>query len=419
MRHKHSLKTLFLWPRALFSVYITDQLYTIKFKKFFFLEPALNYLVLWILLTTLIVLWSTVYTTSSSLIALLWALTLILRGFFQRDNRTQFYLFFEISVLPIFSIILIWGYQRERIFARLRLLLYTFLASLPLLFIIMRATQIRLSSINLICLNRITRHQTNLWAFLSLALAFFVKSPIYFTHMWLPKAHVEAPVYGSIVLAALILKIGTFGLIITLNLGHIRALHLCIWRCGLWATAFVRVMCVKVLDMKVLIAYSSVSHMALLIIMLLLGTQISYLRAAIMILTHGFTSSGLFFVANMIYESSNSRTLLFNKGLLASRAYFFMWALLLTSNIGAPPTINFFAEILSIFSLLTTNKSSWIIVLVFILSTSAYSFIMFRVTSQWNPLKQPLTSPNKKNYLIISRHIVPILSLPLILTAFA
>jgi NADH-ubiquinone oxidoreductase chain 4 len=189
--------------------------HTQKVKKFFFLEPALGLLAVWLLVVLTITVYQNQVYARGLLYFLILVLTVIVLTFLKINGLLYFYIFFELSIAPIFLIILIWGYQRERLFASLSILLYTFIASLPLLFLIIFLNQTRRTrALTLLLINDLVSPQHSMLLTLRLLTAFLVKTPLYLTHMWLPKAHVEAPVYGSIILAAILLKIGTFGLVL-------------------------------------------------------------------------------------------------------------------------------------------------------------------------------------------------------------
>lgn len=149
--------------------------------------------------------------------------------------------------------------------------------------------------------------------------AFAVKTPIYGLHLWLPKAHVEAPLTGSILLAGVLLKLGTYGLLRVLAL--IRAtrqrLVAVVSTLRLWGGLVAALMCLRVVDMKALIAYSSVRHMALAFSGVLTNTQMGAYGAIAMSLSHGMASSALFVLANRNYQVSGSRSLILRKGIMS------------------------------------------------------------------------------------------------------
>jgi len=178
--------------------------------------------------------------------------------------------------------------------------------------------------------------------------AFLVKMPIFFVHLWLPKAHVEAPVAGSMILAGVLLKLGGYGLcrviirgpIVLVKFGNLMV------RVGLVSILIVGVICCRLNDMKALVAYSSVAHMGLVVAGLYVGGVLGFRGALIMIIGHGLASSGLFRILNIYYERTGSRRFYVNKGIiLIIPALSFPIFMLCASNIGAPPSVNLLAEL--------------------------------------------------------------------------
>lgn len=284
--------------------------------------------------------------TKSTLSILILLIALVLVIIFKINSFMLFYVFFEASLIPITLMVLGWGYQPERLEAAMALIVYTIVASLPLLVLLIyfnfnRQVHFSRSFLNL-SLGRNMRTLITLF----LILGFLVKFPIYSVHLWLPKAHVEAPVVGSMVLAAILLKLGGFGLWRTLSIVPRSFILEVIIRFSLIGGGLIAILCLRQTDIKVLIAYSSVSHIRFVICSLLTKTITGAIAAFLIIVAHGVSSSGIFLGANYIYEHSHSRRMLISSGLLSAiPSISLIWFMVCLGNMGAPPTINLIAEI--------------------------------------------------------------------------
>ena len=343
------------------------------------IQICLSILTLFILPLTIFASVNIIKNQHGDILIIVLIIILLLR--FNQKNLIGFYILFEMSLIPIFFLVIGWGYQPERITASFTILIYTFFRSLPLLIII------------LLIRNEIGRFTVRLWVINSinysrritifLLLAFLVKLPIFIVHMWLPKAHVEAPISGSMILAALILKLGGLGLI------YITELILCQWSLNFLSSIsvigcfFLGVYIICCPDIKVIIAYSSVVHISILRIIFLNNSTTGIIGGLIIIISHGFTSAGLFCLANSLYENRHRRRSILNKGLISvSPIITIIGFLLITINFGGPLTVNLISEILMISYLVNINYFYSLIVFTMCFSALIYNLVFYATINQ-------------------------------------
>nr|WOR80636.1 NADH dehydrogenase subunit 4 [Luciola sp.] len=323
-------------------------------------------------------------------------------------NMFVFYLFFEMSLIPTLFLILGWGYQPERIQAGMYMFMYTLFGSFPMM-ISLFYMYYTYNSLDFFFAYNID----SFYLYICTILVFLVKMPMYFVHLWLPKAHVEAPVSGSMILAGVMLKLGGYGFLrfmkIFLSIGM--KYNYIFVTISLVGGFFISLICLRQMDIKSLIAYSSVSHMGLVLAGLMTLNLWGFYGSFLMMIAHGLCSSGLFCLANISYERLSSRSLFLNKGLInLMPSMSLWWFLLCSSNMGAPFSLNLFGEIMLINSVISWSWMSFIFLSLMSFFGAAYSLFLYS-HSQHGVVNQGLYSfslGNIREYLLLFLHWVPL-----------
>nr|YP_010586116.1 NADH dehydrogenase subunit 4 [Chimarra paramonorum]UZZ43852.1 NADH dehydrogenase subunit 4 [Chimarra paramonorum] len=320
----------------------------------------------------------------------------------------MFYIFFECSLLPILFLILGWGYQVERVQAGIYLIFYTLFVSLPLFMVIMY-----LSSQGGMLMFYSMVEESSVVVYFVMMVTFLVKVPMYFVHLWLPKAHVEAPVAGSMILAGVMLKLGGYGLLRLLKIFYVSGLKFnLIWGViSMIGGIYLSLNCLVQIDLKILIAYSSVVHMGIMVLGMITYSKWGFFGSYMLMLGHGLCSSGLFCLANIGYERLGSRSLVINKGLIN---YFpslsLWWFLLVSSNMAAPPSMNLLGEISLFNSIIGWSASFMGCLMLLSFFSACYSLYLYLFSQhgEMNMLFMNFSFINMREFLVLCLHWLPL-----------
>nr|YP_006303195.1 NADH dehydrogenase subunit 4 [Cylindrus obtusus]AEK48358.1 NADH dehydrogenase subunit 4 [Cylindrus obtusus] len=327
----------------------------------------------------LLVMLATYRTAQKFYILAVMLLGLTLYVCFLANNLLAFYILFELSLLPMVYIIIGWGYQPERLQASVYMVLYTVLGSMPLLLLILFLFSSN-QSLSIYILTFSGVYVPRVLGFMGFV-AFLVKLPIYSLHLWLPKAHVEAPLGGSMLLAGVLLKLGGYGMylyssLLSYSLGFFDVAL--IMSIALWGGVVASFMCLTQNDVKALIAYSSIVHMSIVILGVLSSTSWGLSSATITMVAHGWISSGLFLLAYMTYSVSGSRSFSHVKGLLQVAPMLSLgWFLFCAFNMSVPPTLNLLGELAAVPVSFMVSKGLLFILLMLMFMSVSYNMYLY------------------------------------------
>ena len=316
--------------------------------------------------------WTVIETRPAEYYAAFLIMEGLMIGVFSATDALLFYFFWEAMLIPMFLIIGIWGGPR-RVYATIKFFLYTFLGSVfmlaALIYMYVKGGSYSIASLQTLPLSLVEQR----WIFLALLLAFAVKVPMFPVHTWLPDAHVEAPTGGSVILAAIMLKMGGYGFLrfsLPIAPDASRELDLLVIALSLIAVIYIGFVALVQQDMKKLIAYSSIAHMGF----VTLGAFVVYeivrnthsLRGAglgldgamVQMISHGLISGALFLCVGVLYERIHSRQIADYGGVVNTMPVFASFMVLFAlANTGLPGTSGFVGEFLVI--LATFNASFW------------------------------------------------------------
>ena len=350
--------------------------------------------------------WNVNHRVKEYMVAFLLLETLML-GVFMALDLVLFYLFFEAGLIPMFLIIGIWG-GKERIYASFKFFLYTFLGSVLMLVAMVAmfaeagTTDIPTlmthtfgsESFSILGVQIVGGLQTLL--FLAFFASFAVKMPMWPVHTWLPDAHVQAPTAGSVVLAAILLKMGGYGFLRfslpMFPVGSEVLTPLVLWMSAI-AIVYTSLVALAQEDMKKLIAYSSVAHMGYVTMGIFAANQQGIDGAIFQMLSHGFISGALFLCVGVIYDRMHTREIDAYGGLVNRMpAYALIFMLFTMANVGLPGTSGFIGEFLTLMGIFKVNTWVALVATSGVILSAAYALWLYRRVVLGDLIKESLKS---------------------------
>jgi NADH-quinone oxidoreductase subunit M len=331
--------------------------------------------------------WQSVHKNVKLFSFMLLALETAMLGVFVSIDLFLFYVFWDAMLIPMYFLIWIWGYER-RVYAAIKFILYTMAGSVLMLLAIIGLAWAHAQATGAPSFNLLDLYQLNLswqvqkWFFLAFALAFAIKVPLFPFHTWLPDAHVEAPTAGSVILAGVLLKMGTYGLLrFAFPLFPSAALYFAPWLAVLAVIGIIYGALVAMVqpDMKKLVAYSSVSHLGFVVLGLCAMNMQGVQGSLYQMLNHGVSTGGLFIIVGMLSDRRHTRQISEFGGLKAVMPRLVTAFLLVTlASIALPLMNGFIGEFLILVGAFQWDRRLAVLAATGVILSAVYMLWMFQ-----------------------------------------
>ena len=403
--------SLFLWVffnKSLGSFQFVSKLLWIPFLNLNFSLGIDGISLFFIILTTLLIFlcilisWTSISTNIKEFLIAFLVMEFFLIGVFSILDLLLFYIFFESVLIPMYLIVGVWGSRERKIRAAYFFFLYTLLGSVLMLLSILYIFYQVGSTDYEILLTFIFSKTEQKFLWLSFFGSFATKVPMVPVHLWLPEAHVEAPTAGSVILAGVLLKLGTYGFIrFAFPLFPEASFYFTpiVYLLAIVGIVYTSFTAIRQTDFKRIIAYTSVAHMNLVMVGLFSFNTIGLEGAILQSLSHGFVASALFLIIGIVYERHHTRMVKYYGGLVHTMPlYTFIFLFFTMSNIGLPGTGSFVGEFLILAGSFKTNSTATVISATSMIVGGCYSLWLFNRISYGNLKIQYL-----KDYIDINK----------------